>query len=60
MSAQLYSVPGQTERRGKAFLEWGKYFTLVEGVISTIIKAFIILLLPEGIGNILEIFKINQ
>ena len=24
MSAQVYSVPGQTEGKGKAFLEWGK------------------------------------
>ena len=24
MSAQVYSVPGQNEGRGKAFLEWGE------------------------------------
>ena len=32
----------------------------VEGVMLTNIKVFIILFLLEGIGNILEISKVNQ
>ena len=67
MSAQVYSVPGQTEGRSKAFLEWKSidlshelsltcggnvnYYKSVHHPIPT---------LPVGTGSILEIFKINQ
>ena len=60
MSAQIYSVPGQTEGRRKAFLEWTSidlssklsltcegnvsYYKSVHHPIST---------LPVGIGNIM-------
>ena len=62
MTAQLYSVPGQTERRRKDFLEW-KGLDLSSKLSLTcvgnvIIKVFIILFLLVGIANILEIFKI--
>ena len=53
MSAQVYSVPGQTEGRKKAFLEW------VGGNVDYY-KVFIILFLLEEIGNKLAIFKRNQ
>ena len=62
MSAQVYSVTGQTEGRMKIFLEW-KSIDLsskhVE-VMLTIIKEFIIFLLLVAIGNNLPIFKTNQ
>ena len=67
MSAQVYSVPGQTEGRSKAFLEWKSidlshelsltcggnvnYYKSVHHPIPT---------LPVGIGNTLAIFKTNQ
>ena len=67
MSAQVYSVPGQTEGRRKAFLEWKSidlsyelsltcggnvnYYKSVHHPIPT---------LPVGIGNTLAIFKTNQ
>ena len=67
MSTQVYSVRGQTEGRGKAFLEWtridlssklsltcgGKvnYYKSVHHPIPT---------LPVGIGNTLATFKTNQ
>ena len=67
MSAQVYSVPGQTEGRSKAFLEWKSidlshelsltcggnvnYYKSVHHPIPT---------LPVGTGNTLSIFKINQ
>ena len=67
MSAQVYSVPGQTEGRRKAFLEWKSidlsyelsltcggnvnYYKSVHHPIPT---------LPVGTGNTLEIFKTNQ
>ena len=67
MSAQVYSVPGQTEGRRKAFLEWKNidlsyelsltcggnvnYYKSVHHPIPT---------LPVGIGNTLAIFKTNQ
>ena len=61
MSGQVYSVPGQTGGRGKAFLEGGKAsLTWGEWVLLIIIKLFIILFLLEEIRNILQIFKINQ
>ena len=62
MSAQLYSVPGQTEGRMKAFLEQGnaQSYLYVEGVMLTIIKELIIPFLLKIIGNILVVFKINQ
>ena len=67
MSAQVCSVPGQTEGRGKAFLEWKsidlsyKLLHLLQlWVMLTIIKVFINLFLPVRIGNNLAIFKMNQ
>ena len=67
MSAQVYSVPGQTEGRRKAFLEWKNidlsyelsltcggnvnYYKSVHHPIPT---------LPVEIGNTLAIFKTNQ
>ena len=67
MSAQIYSVPGQTEGRRKAFLEWtniglsskssvmcrgnNNYYKSVYHIIRT---------LPVGIGNTQAIFKRNQ
>ena len=67
MSAQVYSVPGQTEGRRKALLEWKSidlsyelsltcggnvnYYKSVHHPIPT---------LPVGIGNTLAIFKTNQ
>ena len=64
MSVQVYSVPGQTEGKRKAFLEWKSidlsyYYLLRKGVMLIIIKVFIILLLTVGIGNIHAIFKTN-
>ena len=67
MSAQVYSVPGQTEGRSKAFLEWKSidlshelsltcggnvnYYKSVHHPIPT---------LPVGTGSTLSILKINQ
>ena len=67
MSVQVYSVPGQTEGRRKAFLEWTSidlssklsltcggnvnYYKNVHHPFPT---------LPVGKGNILAIFKTNQ
>ena len=64
LSATVYPVPGQTEGRQKAFLDWkdtdlSSYFLHV-GLLLTIIKVFIILFLLVGIGSILVIFKTNQ
>ena len=66
MSVQVYSVPGQTKGRGKAFWNGEKHSLIKiisymgEDVMLTIMKVFIILFLLEGIGNILEVFKITQ
>ena len=69
ISDQVYSVPGQTEGRRKAFLEWKSTvlsnkmnFLLHLGVMLTIIyiKVFINLFLLVGTEKILVIFKINQ
>ena len=65
MSAQGYSVSGQTEARTEAFLEWKRNdlsyeLSLTVGIMLTVIKVFIMLFLPVRIGNILAIFKINQ
>ena len=65
MSAQVYSVPAQTEGRRKAFLEWKSIDSSYElsvtcGIMLTIIKVFIILFLLVRIGNILATFKINH
>ena len=67
MSAQVYSIPGQTEARRKTSLEWTRinvssklsltfgrnvnYYKNVHHPIPT---------LPVGIGNTLAIFKTNQ
>ena len=60
MSAQVYSVSGQTEGRRKDFLKWTStdlcggnvnYYKSVDHPIPT---------LPVGIGNTLAIFKTNQ
>ena len=63
MNDQVYSVPGQTEGKRKAFFEWKSvnlsYVMNYVGLMLTIIKVFIILFLVR-IGNILAIFKINQ
>ena len=66
MSAQVYSVPGHTEGRKKPFLEWKSTDVSYEiyltscGIMLTIIKVFLILFLLVRIGNIMEVFKINQ
>ena len=65
MSAQVYSVPGQTEGRSKAFLEWKSIdlfheLSRTRGAMLIVIKVFITLFLLVKIGNILAIFKINQ
>ena len=57
MSAQVYSVPGQTKGRRNAFLVWKSIdlsYLLHLVVILTIIKVFIILFLLVRIGNILS------
>ena len=65
MSAQVYFVPGQTEGRRKAFLEWKSIYlsyklSLHMRVMLTVIKVFIILFLLVGIGITLAIFKIKK
>ena len=56
MSVQVYSVPGQTTERWKVFLDWknidlsSKLYRTC-GVMLTIIKVFIILLLPWEQGT---------
>ena len=65
MSAQVYSVPGQTEGRSKAFLEWKSIdlsheLSLTRGVMLIVIKVFITSFLLVRIGDILAIFEINQ
>ena len=67
MSAQLCSVPGQTERRRKDFLEWesidlsyeisltcGGNVNIYNIIMVIIIKVFIILVLLVRMGNILS------
>ena len=59
MSVLVYSVPGQTTGRRKAFLEWksidlSSELSLPCGSILTIIKVFIILFLLVRIENILS------
>ena len=64
LSTQEYSVPGQTERKRKTFLEWKSIHLpsnlLHVSVMLTIINVFTILFLLVGIGNTLAIFKTNQ
>ena len=65
MSAQVYSVPDQTEGRRKVSLEWESIdlsheLSLTFGIMLTSIKVFINLLLLLRIGNILSILKKNQ
>ena len=62
MSAQVYSVPDQTEGRRKALLEWKSIDLSYEhvGIMLNVIKVFIILFLLVRIRNILKTFKINQ
>ena len=62
ISALVYSVPGQTEGRRKAFFEWGNTQSYLWGewAMLTVIKVLIILFLLKEIGNILAISKKNQ
>ena len=68
MSAQVYSVPGQTEGRRKAFLEWtskdlSSKLSPKCGVGNVNYYKSVrhsILILPVGIGNTVVIFKANQ
>ena len=68
MSAQVYSVPGQTEGRRKTFLEWtskdlSSKLSSTCGVGNVNYYKSVhhsILTLPVGIGNTLVIFKANQ
>ena len=62
MIAQVYSVPGQTERRRKSLLEWtsidlSSKLSLTCGSNVTSIDVFIILFILVRIGNTLAIFK---
>ena len=63
MSAQVYSVPGQTEGRRKAFLERTSIdlsLTCGGNVKYYISDHDPIPSLPVGTGNTLVIFKTNQ
>ena len=70
MTAQVYSVHGQTEGRRKAFLEWKSIdlsYKLLHGgerggsnVNYYKSESVHHLILLVGIRNILPIFKINQ
>ena len=67
MSAQVYSVPGQTEGRKKAFSEWTSIdllskLSLTFGGNVNYYKSVHhpIPILLVGIGNTLAIFKTNQ
>ena len=67
MSAQVYSVSGQTEVRRKAFLKWtsidlsSKLFLTCRGSVNYYkIAHHPIPTLPVGIVNTLAIFKTNQ
>ena len=67
MSVQVYSVPGQAKGKRKTSFEWKSIdlsydlsCLLHVGLMLTIIKVFIILLLLVRIVNILAFFKINQ
>ena len=61
MTARVYFVPDQIKEKRKNFLEWKSIdlsYNLLHVVVTlTIIKVFIILFLPVGIGNILVILK---
>ena len=62
MSAQVYSVPGQTEGRSKAFLKWKSVdvphdYLLHWDNVNYYVTIYILLV---RIGYILAIFKINQ
>ena len=67
MSAQVYSVPGQTEGRRKVFLDWtsidlsSKLSLICGGNVNYYNSVHHpIPILPVGIGNTLAIFKTNQ
>ena len=67
MSAQSYSVPGQTERKIKTFLEWKSMdlstnLSLTRGDNVNYYKSIqhSIYILPAGIGKTLKIFKTNK
>ena len=67
MSLQVYSVPGQTEGRRKAFLVWTsidlsfKLFLTCGGNVNYHKSVnHLIPTLPVGIGNTLAIFKTSQ
>ena len=61
MSAQVYSVPGQTEGKRKAFLEWTSIdLSSKLSLACEHYKSVHDPTLPMGIGNAHEIFKTNQ
>ena len=68
MSAQVYSVPGQTEGRRKGFLEWTRIdlsykLSLICGDNVNYYKSVdhpILYALPLGIGNTQVNLKTNQ
>ena len=67
MTAQVYSVPGQTEGRRNAFLEWtsidlsSKLSLTCEGNLNYYKDVYhLIPTLPVGIVNTLVVFKTNQ
>ena len=67
MNAQVYSVPGQTERRRKTFLEWtsldlsSKLSLTCEGNVNYYKSVHHpIPTLPVRIGKTLAIFNTNQ
>ena len=66
MSAQVYSVPGQTEGRSKAFLEWKSIDLSHElsltcgGNVNYYKSVHHPIFISTRIGNIQAIFKTNQ
>ena len=67
MSARVHSIPGQTEGRRKAFLEWtsinlsSKLSLTCGGNVNYYKSAHHpIPTMPDGIGNTQPVFKTNQ
>ena len=64
MSAQVYSVPGQTEGKKEGLFRMEKHtlmnYLLHVGLTLTVMKVFIILFLLVRTENILAIFKRNH